>query len=652
MGQDLINRTEVCPKNARFLTVTALVFVGALIVGWIVYECFGHVVIKAIYDGKGPETLRNLIQYQQKYPVEHYQQVGDGVFFRLTLMVSMGFGLVVVLYRLVFSESRLRPIWVILVCMSLVATIYTLNPYFRVYSVHGFFRGSIVYQILNGCVPPMDPLFAGEPLRSPWGFPWLAAQISYVLNVTPFTAFALINVMSLGLVMLLAYKISQMVVRDEKANIFSSVVAVFGTTIFSRTTIYLLLGLLHSSWAESRAIPALMKFPNANGAPLGMVCFLAFVFSVMKLFETRGSLRWMFAVPVSVMCCGFFYPPMVPAIPACVLAICASQLVLRGRRPDGGAVRASVLMVLASVAALAVLVPYSLSVSSGVSSGIELFRPCYFFRNLVNYLVPMLPLLAVILISSKYLFQRANQVMLTLVASVIAATMGCFLLVHVPGDVEYKFLILSALMLGVLGGVAIYDLRHRMKRIFVLLVLCLFLWPSCVEIAEKLNRLGNPVIFFYKKKAGFVETGRDIALVKKEEQQLYAWIRGHTSTEAVFIDSDMRIPIFGQRRLLIGIDLPDGKARTGYGVTMDKLRLRHGYDAADFERRRRLVKNVYGHDNVMTKEEILKSLSGKDIYIVSRGRSLRSDLYDHEFEEVFRSSSGNFVVVRPHVDAK
>ncbi len=30
MGQDLINRTEVCPKNARFLTVTALVFVGTL----------------------------------------------------------------------------------------------------------------------------------------------------------------------------------------------------------------------------------------------------------------------------------------------------------------------------------------------------------------------------------------------------------------------------------------------------------------------------------------------------------------------------------------------------------------------------------------------------------------------------------------------
>jgi hypothetical protein len=45
------------------------------------------------------------------------------------------------------------------------------------------------------------------------------------------------------------------------------------------------------------------------------------------------------------------------------------------------------------------------------------------------------------------------------------------------------------------------------------------------------------------------------------------------------------IAIYAQRRLLIGMDKPDGKTEIGYSIYMDGLAQRNGYDNDEFNLR-------------------------------------------------------------------
>ena len=63
----------------------------------------------------------------------------------------------------------------------------------------------------------------------------------------------------------------------------------------------LLLNLFYSSQAEVRAIPAFLKFTNANGIPPGLVFFFLFVFSAIKLFENKRPWLWAMVLLVHQM---------------------------------------------------------------------------------------------------------------------------------------------------------------------------------------------------------------------------------------------------------------------------------------------------------------------------------------------------------------
>ena len=56
-----------------------------------------------------------------------------------------------------------RSAWLLLLAALPLVLLYLWNPNFRVYSYHGLLHSSVVYQILNGFVPPDCSLLAGEP---------------------------------------------------------------------------------------------------------------------------------------------------------------------------------------------------------------------------------------------------------------------------------------------------------------------------------------------------------------------------------------------------------------------------------------------------------------------------------------------------------
>ena len=183
----------------------------------------------------------------------------------------------------------------------------------------------------------------------------------------------LINIVSLVLSIVLVYKISQQLIRDEKANALSVIISIFGTTIFSRNTISTMLSCFHSGRPENRALPAAIKFSNVNGAPIGIVFFLLFVYAIIKLFANRE--RWSYAAVcfVSVLGCGFFYPPMLPGVIATVLAICLLGVTPLGRRLMGNDLKTVIKVIAASTMAIAAVIPHFLSIS-GVGSGMQLFN--------------------------------------------------------------------------------------------------------------------------------------------------------------------------------------------------------------------------------------------------------------------------------------
>ncbi|HVP57161.1 MAG TPA: hypothetical protein VMU02_03600, partial [bacterium] len=84
------------------------------------------------------------------------------------------------------AGKRIPKIWLVALGVAPVALIYVLNPEFRVYSFHSFMHAGIIYQILNGNIPPTDPLLAGHAVAYPWGGHLIAAGLSRVFDITPF----------------------------------------------------------------------------------------------------------------------------------------------------------------------------------------------------------------------------------------------------------------------------------------------------------------------------------------------------------------------------------------------------------------------------------------------------------------------------------
>lgn len=77
----------------------------------------------------------------------------------------------VILTGILFGLFKIKaPNWVFLSLGILpLVFIFLWTPNNRIISAHGLWHTSIVYQIMNGNIPPGHPYLAGEPLLYPWG---------------------------------------------------------------------------------------------------------------------------------------------------------------------------------------------------------------------------------------------------------------------------------------------------------------------------------------------------------------------------------------------------------------------------------------------------------------------------------------------------
>jgi hypothetical protein len=546
----------------------------------------------------------------------------------------------------IFSEKDMPKIGLLLLGLSPPILIYGLNPDFRIYSFHGFMHSGIVYQLLNGTIPPSNPAFSGPVLHYPWGWHCVAALITKLFNVTPFYSFAISNIVSLCLSMVLVYHISRLVIKNEKANIFSVLIALFAITMYTHIA------------SETRGVPIADKFTNSNGIPLGLVFFLLAVFSLIKLFQNTNRWRALVLFLLSLICGGFFYPAFFPGILASTGLLCLVTLFvprLGNFTPD---LRKCMLLVGVLVLGTALLMPYMFSITSGIKTQTQLFNLGWLCIKLVRYIVVTLPLLVIIFFNRHFLQENTDRPALTVLLVIVIATLCCNILVTMPLETEVKYFMLSTVTLGIVGGIAFYAMSRRFYKLMVFFLVIMFLLPLAIRVQAKLrfHKDVPPVFDLYG------ERGRYLYSIRTEENELYEWIRNKTNKDSVFIDLKLTIPVLAQRRLFVGVDragpmssVPIGMkgiygGEPGYSWKIDTfLRHMNCYDPDLIDRRQALVKRIYNPKGLITDREI-EELQNTfiNVYVIDRTQALPSDLNREKFNQVFRSSQGQFLVHQLH----
>ncbi|MBW1854084.1 MAG: hypothetical protein JRJ00_05290 [Deltaproteobacteria bacterium] len=554
----------------------------------------------------------------------------------------------------IFSKKKIQKIWPMLLGISPLIMIYALNSNLRIYSFHGFMHTGVVYQLLNGNIPPFNPVLGGQVMHYPWGWHCLAAFFTQLLTITPFYSFALINIVLLFFSMVLIYKISRLLIEDERANIFSVIVSLFAISPMDLYLNFRLIRLLHIKLPlEIRGVPAFDKFSNINGVPVGLVFFLLFLYSIIKLFQQKrvGSNGVLFFI--SVVGCGFFYPVMLPVIAASTVLVCSASVVINKDRYLAYDLKKIIIVVGLGLTAMVMLMPYFFSITAGMKTSIQFFDPNNASANILRYLVVTVPILLIIYINRNFLKDKLNRTVIFILLSVIVASFSCYIFISLPLESEYKYFMLSTVTLGILGGTAFYAMNHGFKKIVVFILLLLFLAPLYRNARWKSRFMNNVT----DVSSLYAEKGRYLYSRNSEENELYQWVRNHTDKNSIFIDSELTIPVLAQRQLFIGMDrestskpLPAAMKGTngspGYGFTIDTfLRRVYGYDSALIDKRRAIVKSIYNPNQKLTDSEVETLFNAyENTYIVVRTKALEDKFRQGKLNQVFRSSKGHFIL--------
>ena len=312
-----------------------------------------------------------------------------------------------------------------------------------------------MYQILNGNIPPRNPLLGGEILYYPWINHLLVAGISYTLRLTPPTAFALVNLCALLLTTILVFKISRFFSSDRPTNIFAVFLSLFGITFTGKNPISLI-----ASPAPRNGNLVFQKFGNVNSTHFGVLFFALFLYSVLHIFSGKpNNKRYYATLVISVVGVGFFYPFHWLAVLACCLSCCFVLYLLHRQK-----VLSRIVAVFAcAIGGRLVVFPYLHQISPGKSAEVSLAlaSPLHVLQYGFTYLLTVLPISIVIFWKRKillnYLHTKTNSTLILVAA--IAATALMYILISGPLGVEYKYAMLSYFSLGILGSACLTIVR-------------------------------------------------------------------------------------------------------------------------------------------------------------------------------------------------
>ena len=510
--------------------------------------------------------------------------------------------------------------------------IYWWTPNNRIVSYHSFWHTSIVYQILNGNIPPNNPLLGGEILLYPWATHLLVAAMSYILRVSPPTAFALVNLCALLLSAILVFKISRFFSSDRTANVFAVFLSIFGITFTRKNLISLI-----ASPAPRNGILVFEKFGNVNSTHLGVLFFALFLYSLLHIFsENPHDKRYYATLVISVVGAGFFYPFHWLGVLVCCFSCCLILFLLHKRN-----ILSKIVAVFACALGGTLLVlPYIYLISLGKSEelSLTLASSLHVLKSGFTYLLTVLPISIIIFWKRKILLNslrtKTNSTLILITAITTTALMYIF--ISGPLGVEYKYAMLSYFSLGILGSVCLRDIYYS-NRVICFLLIASFLLPFSSYMFSKVE--ARTLDYTY-----IVEDGIYLRHRNPGEDELYRWISTQTNRNAIFVDSNLpTVALFGRRQVYYGQPYEHNwSSRTHLGWYQPFKFL--GYSLEMTEARKKVVDEIYLKSNAEISEDVFSELnninSTRDMYIIARDAVANKKLVnDERFNKIFENNS-------------
>ncbi len=528
-----------------------------------------------------------------------------------------------------FTMLRLRaPRWSYVVLGVLPPTILLLaSPSLRVYGYHGFIQAGIVYQILHGNIPPTSPLLAGQPGTYPWAGALVLAGISKLLGISPFWAAALVAIVSLVVLLVVTYRIGLLVTGDAEASLFGTAASLYAFTFTQSVPDSALkngLGrLLPFAFTEPRGAPILEKFNGCTAFPLGLALYAVSLLLLLRLAR-EGSPRWraVAAFAASLLALAFVYPYLFPS-----MALLCAVVGIIAWRAGGPERRLAALLAGALALVGTIVLPYYLGLKAGRSGpALELVPLFGLVRDVMVIVVTFLPMALLLVWARRPVRERLRAqgrvARLLLVSAVMNLLLFAFLLA--PLWSQHNFLLLAVFALGIVGGMAFRALRERAWPA-ALVVLTLFLLPFALDCVHKARDWNDaPRVF---RESGVALEHKDPA-----QRDLYRWIRMETHPRAVFVDTELGLPVYGQRALYVALPKQDEiKAMTtqgGDGYAFDPrifMKVVDGYAADLVDRRLQIAARLLSGEAPTAADLAAVTASGPHAYLVLRPGSADAD---------------------------
>jgi hypothetical protein len=616
------------PKKERVFVVLSGVIVLLLTLLFILQKVIGFDgIIESIYFGRSFGFLNNLIKYQQTKPVEYYISLVDILFYRGIFMSFVFLGFLNLVVRSVLFKKPPRPIWVFLFGTVVVMGTHVLNPNNRIYSSHGFLHAGIVYEILNGHIPPNNPLLAELPLYWPWGHHFLAAVFVKTLNISPSWAFCFINILALAGVVFITYKISSMLIKCRRANILSVLIAIFAV-----------------SFVHGGAIPIFSRVTNISGMPIGMCLYLWFIYMVLLVFSPGPKWK-IFLIPLflSVVSVGFFYFQFFLGLLGSFGFFLIFRVVrfLKNRNnEDAQKIIFAALTVLMGVISI---MPYVLPLLVNAKGKLDILVPGFIWENLKNLTNIFFPMLVITCLNLKSIKEKLNQQVLRNFLFLTLGVMLTYIVLRIPLKNEYKIMSQFMVLFGILGGIALSFFGRLRAKVFVILLVLFLGYNFFMNSNSKLNKK-------FKEPPQFESGSRIVAI--GEEAEIYEWLLENTTSEVVVIDSEIKVPYLAQRSLYAAKDtFINGKMKFQHGYNLPILVLytaASGYDEQMIDYRYSIIDKIYGKETPITDQELDDFfLTHPDVLIIFRNQEPKKLLSMDKISLAFESSNGNFKIYRP-----
>ena len=648
MKKKILYRCNCLSRFEIIVLISTFLMSLAILSALIFFILSDNSFIQSVYEQRSFGFFNQFIQNREHFPLEHYlamkKDIAFNLFLRWLLFAGFGVSILMIIHRFFFSGKKIYLLWVIITCCAATAFLYLYNSEYKIISTHTFFRAQIVYQIMNGNCPPMDPLFGGEPLHYQWGYAWAAAVISQLFHMTPFDSFAMINVLTLAGCLWLLYKISNRLIDNPKVNIFCAAFTIYCGTIINNSTLIQLAYTLPFYRGENRVFPLLIKFQSNNGSPLGLVFFLLMVYATIRLFEKKKIIFNSCLILSGTACCIFFYAAFCPVILAWTGFI--GLLWLMKYKKDDFRVYGQSLFILCGLIATSVMVllPYLRQVSSvGGYSTVDILNPRILLENSFHFLLPSSLTLLIIIIFRRYLRKNLNHQNLSLTISLFVSAMACYLCFHFPSSVEYKFLLLALIPFGIIGGIAFSRIQHYSRWLALGLFFALML-PS-FQLYRHQFESSSRQFFDFSYIPPFYENGTTLESSNPQENAMYQWIRENTSMNTYFLDKETKIPVYAQRSLWVGFDT--GKKLPGYAMSISRLKALHGYDEHEYCQRQEVAQNIFGSKKSMSESQISAYLTQHQIFVIIRNGNAALAMNDPRIREVFCSENKQFRIIAP-----